>query len=45
MPELSQHLTTQLKGMNRQVDAETGAILFRHLTLLGIKAQLPVGVG
>lgn len=33
---LSQHLTTQLKGMQRLVIAETGAILFPHPTLRGI---------
>jgi hypothetical protein len=33
MQNLFQHLTTQLKGMKRMVDAETGAILFRHPTL------------
>jgi hypothetical protein len=33
MPNLFQHLTTQLKGMKRMADAETGAILFRHPTL------------
>ena len=34
--DFSQHLTTQLKGMESLVDVETGAILFRHPTLRGI---------
>jgi hypothetical protein len=36
MPNLSQHLTTQLMGMKCMADAETGAILARHPTLRGI---------
>ena len=31
-----QHLSTQLEGMERLLDADTGAILFRHRTLRGI---------
>lgn len=33
---LSQHLTTQLKDMERLVDAESGAILPLHRTLRAI---------
>ncbi|MGL6135506.1 MAG: hypothetical protein ACRC1L_15170 [Prochlorococcaceae cyanobacterium] len=29
----AQHLSTQLEGMERLLDADTGAILFRHRTL------------
>jgi len=32
-----QHLSTQLEGMERLLDADTGAILFRHPTLRGIR--------
>jgi hypothetical protein len=34
--DFPQHLTAQLKGMERLVDGETGAILFRHPSLRGI---------
>ncbi len=43
--DLSQHLTTQLKGMERLVDAQTGAILFRHPTLRGIPDLVVEGDG
>jgi len=43
--DLSQHLTVQLKGMERLVDAETGAILFRHPTLRGIPDLVVEGDG
>lgn len=44
--DISQHLTTQLKGMQRLVDAETGAILFRHPpTLRGIPDLVVEGDG
>lgn len=43
--DLSQHLTTQIKGMERLVDAETGAILFRHPTLRGIPDLVVEGDG
>ena len=43
--DLSQHLTTQLKSMERLVDAETGAILFRHPTLRGIPDLVVEGDG
>ncbi|MFO8238619.1 MAG: hypothetical protein R6U00_10325 [Prochlorococcaceae cyanobacterium] len=33
----SQHLSTQLEGMERLLDADTGAILFRHPTLRDIR--------
>jgi hypothetical protein len=32
-----QHLSTQLEGMERLLDADTGAILFSHPTLRGIR--------
>jgi hypothetical protein len=35
---LSQHLTTQLKGTERLVDGETGAILLRNPILRGLPA-------
>ncbi len=41
----SQHLTSQLKGMQRLVDAETGAILFRHPTLRAIPDLVVEGDG
>jgi hypothetical protein len=41
---LSQQLTVQLKGMERLVDTETGAILFRHPTLLCLEIQDPSGM-
>jgi hypothetical protein len=43
--DLSQHLTTQIKSMVRLVDAETGAILFRHPTLRGIPDLVVEGDG
>ncbi len=43
--DLSQHQTTQLKSMERLVDAETGAILFRHPTLRGIPDLVVEGDG
>ena len=43
--DLSQQLTVQLKGMERLVDAETGAILFRHPTLRGIPDLVVEGDG
>jgi len=43
--DLSQHLTTQLKGMERLVDAETGAILLRNPTLRGIPDLVVEGDG
>lgn len=43
--DLSQHLTSQLKGMERLVDAETGSILFRHPSLRGIPDLVVTGDG
>ena len=43
--DLSQHLTAQLKGMDRLVDGETGAILFRHPTLRGLPDLVVEGDG
>lgn len=43
--DLSEHLTTQLKGMERLVDGETGAILFRHPTLRGLPDLVVEGDG
>ena len=43
--DLSQHLTSQLKAMERLVDAETGAILFRHTSLRGIPDLVVEGDG
>ena len=43
--DLSQHLTTQLKAMERLVDAESGAILFHHPTLRGIPDLVVEGDG
>jgi uncharacterized protein YkvS len=45
MPNLFQHLTTQLKGMKRMADAETGAILFCQPTLRGILDLVVEGDG
>ena len=42
---LSQQLTVQHKGMERLVDADTGAILFRHPTLRGIPDLVVKGDG
>jgi hypothetical protein len=39
-----QHLSTQLEGMERLLDADTGAILFRHPTLLCIDIRNPAGL-
>ncbi len=39
--DLSQPLTVQLKEMERLLDHETGAILFRHPTLLCLDIQDP----
>jgi len=38
-------LTTQIKGMERLVDGETGAILFRHPTLRGLPDLVVEGDG
>ena len=43
--DLSQHLTAQLKGMDRLVDGESGAILFRHPTLRGLPDLVVEGDG
>jgi hypothetical protein len=43
--DLSQHLTAQLKSMDRRVDGETGAILFRHPTLRGVPDLVVEGDG
>lgn len=43
--DLSQHLTSQLRGMERLVDAKTGAILFRHTSLRGIPDLVVEGDG
>ena len=43
--DLSKHLTTQLKFMERLVDAESGAILFRHPTLRCIPDLVVEGDG
>jgi hypothetical protein len=43
--DLSQHLTSQLRGMERLVDAETGAILFRQTSLRGIPDLVVEGDG
>ncbi|MFW6732806.1 MAG: hypothetical protein ACODUE_13925 [Synechococcus sp.] len=43
--DLAQHLTTQLKGMERLVDGETGAILFRHPSLRGLPDLVVEGDG
>ena len=43
--DLSRRLTTQLKGMERLVDGETGAILFRHPTLRGLPDLVVEGGG
>ena len=41
----SQHLTTQLNGVERFVDAGSGAILIRHLTRRGIPHLVVEGDG
>jgi hypothetical protein len=43
--DLSHHLTTQLKAMERLVDTESGAILFRHSSLRGIPDLVVEGDG
>ena len=43
--DLSQHLTSQLKAMERLVDTDTGAILFRHPSLRGIPDLVVEGDG
>jgi hypothetical protein len=43
--DLTQHLTSQLKAMERLVDAETGAILYRHPSLRGIPDLVVEGDG
>jgi hypothetical protein len=43
--DLSQHLTAQLKGMERLVDSQSGAILFRHPTLRGLPDLVVEGDG
>ena len=43
--DVSQQLTIQLKAMERLVDPETGAILFRHPTLRGIPDLVVEGDG
>ena len=41
----SQHLSTQLERMERLVDADSGAILFRHPSLRGIPDLVLEGDG
>lgn len=43
--DLSQHLTAQPKDMDRLVDGESGAILFRHPTLRGLPDLVVEGYG
>jgi hypothetical protein len=43
--DLPKHLTTQPKGMERLVDADTDAILFRHPSLRGIPDLVVEGDG
>jgi hypothetical protein len=43
--DLSQHLTAQLMGMERLVDSQSGAILFRHPTLRGLPDLVVEGDG
>ena len=43
--DLSQHLTDQLKDMDRLVDSKSGAILFRHPTLRGLPDLVVEGDG
>ena len=43
--DVSQPLTSQLRRMERLVDPETGAILFRHPTLRGIPDLVVEGDG
>ena len=43
--DLPQQLSHQLKGMERLVDADSGAILFRHPSLRGIPDLVVEGDG
>ena len=43
--DFPQQLTQQLKSMERLVDPESGAILFRHLSLRGIPDLVVEGDG
>ena len=43
--DLPQQLSHQLKGMERLVDADSGAILFRHPSLRGIPDLVVGGDG
>ncbi|ABB56091.1 hypothetical protein [Synechococcus elongatus] len=43
--DFSQQLTEQIKGMERLIDAESGAILFRHPSLRGIPDLVVEGDG
>jgi len=43
--DLPQQLTSQLKGMERLVDGQTGSILFRHPELRGIPDLVVEGDG
>ena len=43
--DLPQQLTVQLKSMERLVDPDTGAILFRHPSLRGIPDLVVEGDG
>ena len=43
--DLPKQLTSQLKGMERLVDGQTGSILFRHPELRGIPNLVVEGDG
>jgi hypothetical protein len=43
--DLPQQLTSQIKGMERLVDGQTGSILFRHPELRGIPDLVVEGDG
>ena len=43
--DLPQQLTSQIKGMERLVDGQTGSILFRHPELRGIPDLVVEGEG
>lgn len=43
--DLPQHLTSQFQGMERLVDPDSGAILFRHPSLRGIPDLVVEGDG
>jgi len=43
--DFSNNLTAQLKGMEVQVDPDSGAILFRHPTLRGVPDLVVEGDG